>query len=158
MLLPPSMQDKTEFMPLGKAIQKPEPVKADPVRDFEKHNHDIPGAKLPRVTPEMAARALRSLCMNGPKDTEPWETVVKPGEPVKLSGTFKTCVSLTNLVDGWLEPGDDIRIDFHAATEPLTWPTLPDLPEPTFLPEVVNDAPVERGVRIDPLCWSYPGR
>ncbi len=23
----------------------------------------------------------------------------------------------------------------------LTWPTLPDLPEPTFLPEVVNEAP-----------------
>ncbi len=41
-LLPPALQDKTGFQPLGKAIKKPEPKKPDPIREFEKQNHDIP--------------------------------------------------------------------------------------------------------------------
>ena len=122
-LLPPSMQDKTEFMPLGKAIQKPEPVKADPVRDFEKHNHDIPGAKLPRVTPEMAARALRSLCAAGAMIHVDGRIVLGPTSVEFEGGGF-----------GYIaQPSTTQSL--------LTWPTLPDLPEPTFLPEVVNEAP-----------------
>lgn len=61
MLLPPSMQDKTQFLPLGRPMQKTEPVKADPVRDFERHNHDIPGQGRHHVSPAMASLALRSL-------------------------------------------------------------------------------------------------
>lgn len=141
MLLPPSMQDKTEFMPLGRAIKKPEPVKADPVRDFEKHNHDIPGApKLPRVTPEMAARALRSLCVDGLKEAF-----------VRISKQYEASIN-QEYEDRW----DDLfqkqaakqmeRLDkLSELSKPpaLTWPTLPDLPEPTFLPEVVHPAPAD---------------
>lgn len=43
MLLPPSMQDKTEFRPLGPAISKPTPAKPNPNREFERQCHDIPG-------------------------------------------------------------------------------------------------------------------
>ena len=156
MLLPPSMQDKTEFMPLGKAIQKPEPVKADPVREFEKHNHDIPGApRLPLVTPEMAARALRSLC--GAESV----AIKNPASgtiTIKAEWTpwqREDIVSNTTSINReYPEPWESV-IQKHAAKQAerldklselskppaLTWPTLPDLPEPTFLPEVVNEAP-----------------
>ena len=155
-LLPPSMQDKTEFMPLGKAIPKPEPVKADPVRDFEKHNHDIPGApRLPLVTPEMAARALRSLC--GAESV----AIKNPASgtiTIKAEWTpwqREDIVSNTTSINReYPEPWESV-IQKHAAKQAerldklselskppaLTWPTLPDLPEPTFLPEVVNPAP-----------------
>lgn len=43
MLLPPAFQDKTEFLPLGKATKKPEPAKADPVAAFERVRHDTDG-------------------------------------------------------------------------------------------------------------------
>ena len=155
-LLPPSMQDKTEFMPLGKAIQKPEPVKADPVREFEKHNHDIPGApRLPLVTPEMAARALRSLC--GAESV----AIKNPASgtiTIKAEWTpwqREDIVSNTTSINReYSEPWESViqkqaakqaeRLDkLSELSKPpaLTWPTLPDLPEPTFLPEVVNEAP-----------------
>ena len=135
MLLPPSMQDKTEFMPLGKAIQKPEPVKADPVREFEKHNHDIPGApKLPRVTPEMAAHALRSLCVDGLKEAF-----------VRISKQYEGSINreYSEPWEGLLQKQAERLDKLSELSKPpaLTWPTLPDLPEPTFLPEVVNPAP-----------------
>ena len=139
MLLPPSMQDKTQFLPLGKPMQKPEPAKADPVRDFERHNHDIPGAhKLPHVTPEMAARALRSLCTDEvefPQFFMFGESSVEYEGPAHLSPfdveAYKA--ERRSLMRGKLERTFEPRA--------LLWPTLPDLPEPTFLPEVVNPAP-----------------
>ena len=168
------MQDKTEFMPLGKAIQKPEPVKADPVREFEKHNHDIPGAKLPRVTPEMASRALRSLLK------EEYER-----EQAKIAAQ----ASGTSVIGHWMnvvaevcgvtkdreytEPWEGLfqkrsakqmeRLDkLSELSKPpaLTWPTLPDLPEPTFLPEVVNPAPRNDWKVVDTvqkLMWDTEG-
>ena len=169
MLLPPSMQDKTEFMPLGKAIQKPEPVKADPVREFEKHNHDIPGApKLPRVTPEMASRALRSLYPSELK--KPRRKSEMAEEYEREQAKIAAQASGTSVIGHWTnavaaacgvtkdreysEPWDGLfqkqaakqmeRLDkLSELSKPpaLTWPTLPDLPEPTFLPEVVNPAP-----------------
>lgn len=145
------MQDKTEFMPLGKAIPKPVPVKADPVRDFEKHNHDIPGApKLPRVTPEMAARALRSLCVDGLKEAYDREqakiaaqssvtSVIGGGWTDLTRGGHWTNVAAAVQASQQMERLD--KLSELSKPPALTWPTLPDLPEPTFLPEVVNEAP-----------------
>ena len=132
-LLPPSMQDKTEFMPLGKAIQKPEPVKADPVREFEKHNHDIPGAKLPRVTPEMASRALRSLCVGEwtaeqkkkerkeafDRISKQYEASINREYPELWEGLFqKQAAKQAERLD---------KLSELSKPPALTWPTLPDL-------------------------------
>jgi hypothetical protein len=60
MLLPSAFQDKDIPLTLGKKIERQEPAKADPFREFERHNHDIPCmAKLPDEYVKEAAKELK---------------------------------------------------------------------------------------------------
>jgi hypothetical protein len=60
MLLPSAFQDKDIPCTLGKKVERQEPTKADPIREFERHNHDIPcTAKLPDEYVKEAAKELK---------------------------------------------------------------------------------------------------
>jgi hypothetical protein len=60
MLLPSAFQDKDIPCTLGKKVERQEPAKADPLREFERHNHDIPCvAKLPDEYVKEAAKEMK---------------------------------------------------------------------------------------------------
>jgi len=113
--------------------------KSDPIRAFEKHNHDIPGAAKHHVTPEMAARALRSLYPE-----------MRAGEIFEITELGKLFLWDGKELAEWRE-GHGAAPLSPELEAPLTWPTLADLPEPTFLPEVVNPAPTRDELQEEEL-------
>ena len=48
MLLPSAFQNNDIPTTLGKKVEQPKPVKPDPIREFERHNHDKPTTFVPR--------------------------------------------------------------------------------------------------------------
>ena len=104
-LLPIQFQDRTEFRPLGQAVKKDEAEAADPFRDFEKIDHSIEEAKkLPEVTPEMAGRALRSLCVEEWKKKERKEALDRITKQCDSTLTWPTLPGLPDKYKSFNNP------------------------------------------------------
>jgi transketolase len=79
MLLPSAFQDKDIPCTLGKKVERQEPAKTDPIREFERHNHDIPcTAKLPDEYVKEAAKEMKRQ----------WEENLDRAMAMKVSDAF----------------------------------------------------------------------